>query len=40
MTFRDLHDLRKQVFHLYVRNVMLFASLPYYLAAEMRRNHM
>ncbi|HKH28887.1 MAG TPA: hypothetical protein VKA61_11220 [Sphingomicrobium sp.] len=37
MTFRDLHDLQERLFHVYVRNVMLFATLPLYLAQEMRR---
>jgi hypothetical protein len=36
MTFHDLHNLHERVFHVYVRNVMFFATLPLYLAQEMR----
>jgi hypothetical protein len=39
MNLHDLHDFQERMFHLYVRNVMFFASFPYYVAAEMRLNH-
>jgi hypothetical protein len=38
MTLRDLSDFQDFMFRNYVRSVMLFATLPYYLADERRRN--
>jgi hypothetical protein len=35
MTFRALHELQDVMFRLYVRNVMLLATLPYHVAGEM-----
>ena len=39
MTFDDVQDFQEHMFNAYLRNVMFFASLSYYLAAELRRNH-
>jgi hypothetical protein len=39
MTFDDLHDFQEQMFNSWLRNVMFFASLSYYLASDLRRNH-
>jgi hypothetical protein len=38
MPFRDLRDFQDFILGAYVRNVMFFATLPYYLAREIRRN--
>jgi hypothetical protein len=38
MMFGDLRELQDLVFRAYVRHVMLFATFPYRLAQEMRRN--
>jgi len=38
MTFRDLTDFQERMFGACVRNMMLFATLPYCLAQEMSRN--
>jgi hypothetical protein len=34
MTFRVLHELQDVMFRIYVRNVMLLATLPYHVAGE------
>ena len=39
MPFRDLRGCQELMFGAYVRNAMLFATLPYYLAQKMRRGH-
>jgi hypothetical protein len=39
MTFRDLSDFQDLMFRNYLRSVMFFATLPYYLTHEIRRNH-
>jgi hypothetical protein len=39
MTLDDLHDFQELMFNSYLRNVMFFASLSYYLAAALRSNH-
>ena len=36
MTFPNLHDVQQLMLRAYVRNVMFFATLPFYLAQEMR----
>ena len=36
MTFPNLHDVQQLMLRAYVHNVMLFATLPFYLAQEMR----
>ena len=38
MTFDDLLDFQERMFSAYVRNAMIFATLPYHLAEETRRN--
>jgi hypothetical protein len=38
MTFDDLLDFQERMFSAYVRNAMIFATLPCYLAEETRRN--
>jgi hypothetical protein len=38
MTFDDLLDFQDRMFSTYVRNVMIYATLPCYLAQETRRN--
>jgi len=38
MTFDNLLDFQERVFSAYVRNMMIFATLPCYLAQETRRN--
>ena len=37
MPFRDLRGYQELMFGAYVRNAMLFATLPYYLAQKMSR---
>jgi hypothetical protein len=37
MTYQHLYDLQELMMRTYVRNVMFFATLPYYLAQEVRR---
>jgi hypothetical protein len=36
MTFLNLHEVQQLMLRAYVRNVMFFATLPYYVAQEMR----
>jgi hypothetical protein len=38
MTFDDLIDFQEHMISAYVRNVMMFATLPYYLVQETCRN--
>ena len=38
MTFDDLLDFQERMFSACVRNMMIFATLPYYLPQEARRN--
>jgi hypothetical protein len=40
MTFADLRDFHELMLRAYVRNMMVFATLPYHLAAEMRGDRM
>jgi hypothetical protein len=37
--FRDLRGYQELMFGAYVRNAMLFATLPYYLAPKMRHGN-
>jgi hypothetical protein len=34
MTFPNLHDVQQVMLRAYVQNVMLFATLPFYLAQD------
>jgi hypothetical protein len=38
MTSNDFLDFQEVTFRAYVRNVMFFATLPYYLTQQIRRN--
>jgi hypothetical protein len=39
MTFMAFLDFQEVMFRAYVRNLIWFATLPYYVTQEMRRNH-
>ena len=39
MTLQHLLDFQELMFRVYVRNVMFFATLPYYAEQECRRKH-
>jgi hypothetical protein len=40
MTFRDFRDIQELMLGIFVRNVMLLATIPYHLAREMRGNRL
>ena len=39
MTTNDLLDFQEVMFRAHVRNLIFFATLPYYLTQQIHRNH-
>ena len=39
MTCNDLLDFQEVMFRAHVRNLIFFATLPYYLTQQIHRNH-
>jgi hypothetical protein len=39
MTSNDFLDFQEVIFRAYVRNLIFFATLPYYLMQQIHRNH-